>query len=127
VALAFREEIMDQIRLREPRFHEHAYIFVLSALEFVQHRLPARRHVSGRELAEACRDLALEQYGVMARMVLNHWGIHATADFGDVVFALVDLGVLISLPSDSRDEFVDVYDFVGVFERDYPWEHAASV
>ena len=43
---------MDQIRLREPRFHEHAYLFILSALEFSQSRLPERRHITGRELAE---------------------------------------------------------------------------
>ena len=34
--LAFRDGIMDQIRLRERRFHEHAYLFVLAALEFCQ-------------------------------------------------------------------------------------------
>jgi len=70
--LAFREGIMDQIRLREPRFHEHAYLFVLSALEFSQARLTERRHITGRELAEACRDLALDRYGVMARLVRVH-------------------------------------------------------
>jgi uncharacterized repeat protein (TIGR04138 family) len=127
VALVFREEIMDQIRLKEPRFHESAYLFVLSALEYSQSRLTERRHVNGRELAEACRDLALEQFGVMARLVLNHWGVQTTSDIGDIVFTLVDLGVLISLPSDRKEEFVDVYDFAGVFERDYPWESAALV
>jgi uncharacterized repeat protein (TIGR04138 family) len=118
---------MDQIRLKEPRFHESAYLFVLSALEYSQSRLTERRHVCGRELAEACRDLALEQFGVMSRLVLNHWGVHTTGDIGDIVFTLVDLGVLISLPSDRKEEFVDVYDFAGVFERDYPWESAARV
>ena len=83
---------MDQIRLREPRFHEHAYLFILSALEFSQSRLPERRHITGRELAEACRDLALDRYGVMARLVLDHWGVRSTSDIGDVVFTLVGHG-----------------------------------
>ena len=48
--LAFRDGIMDQIRLREPRFHERAFLFVLSALEFCQARLPERRHITGAEL-----------------------------------------------------------------------------
>ena len=96
--LAFREGIMDQIRLREPRFHEHAYLFVLSALEFSQSRLPERRHITGRELAESCRDLALDRYGVMARLVLDHWGVRSTADIGDVVFTLVDMGLKSSGP-----------------------------
>src|SRR5678815_4662895 len=112
---------MDQIRLREPRFQEHAYLFVLSALEYSQSRLPERRHLSGRELAEACRDLALERFGVMARLVLDHWGIRSTSDIGDVVFTLVDLGMLMSQPTDTRDEFVAVFDFDRAFEQDYPW------
>jgi uncharacterized repeat protein (TIGR04138 family) len=122
--LAFRDGIMDQIRLREPRFHESAYLFVLSALEFCQGRLTERRHITGRELSAACRDLALERYGVMARLVLEHWGVRATADIGDVVFTLVDLGLLISQPHDSRDDFADVYDFDQAFEREYPWNCA---
>jgi uncharacterized repeat protein (TIGR04138 family) len=122
--LAFRDGIMDQIRLREPRFHENAYLFVLSALEYCQARLTERRHISGRELAAACRDLALDRYGVMARLVLEHWGIRATADIGDVVFTLVDLGLLISQPNDSRDDFVGVFEFDQAFEREYPWNRA---
>ncbi|GAC1652206.1 MAG: hypothetical protein NVS4B3_14100 [Gemmatimonadaceae bacterium] len=119
--LAFRDGIMDRIRLREPRFHEHAYLFVLAALEFCQHRLPERRHISGGELASACRDLALERFGLTARLVLEHWGVRSTADLGDIVFTLVDLGLLISQHNDTRQEFVDVYDFDRAFEAEYPW------
>ncbi|AHG90543.1 Verrucomicrobia /Planctomycetes-restricted protein [Gemmatirosa kalamazoonensis] len=122
--LAFRDGIMDQIRLREPRFHERAFLFVLSALEFSQTRLPERRHISGAELARACRDLALERYGVVARLVLEHWGIRCTDDIGDIVFALVDLGLLISQPHDTKDDFARVFDFDQAFERDYPWNCA---
>ena len=122
--LAFRDGIMDRIRLREPRFHENAYLFVLSALEYCQARLTERRHITGRELASACRDLALDRYGVMARLVLDHWGVRATADIGDMVFALVDLGLLISQPNDSREDFADVFEFDQAFERDYPWKYA---
>ena len=122
--LAFREGIWDQIRLRESRFDEHAYLFVLAALEFQQARLDQRRHIDGRELAGAVRDLALERYGVMARLVLEHWGVRATADVGDIVFTMVDLGLLMSQPTDSRLDFVDVYDFDQAFERSYPWSAA---
>lgn len=122
VELSFRDGVMDRIRLRESRYHEHAYLFVLAALELAQMRLPERRHISGRELAVSCRDLALERYGVMARVVLAYWGVHATADIGDIVFTLVDLGLLISQPTDTKDEFADVFDFDQAFEREYPWK-----
>lgn len=123
--LAFKDGVMDRLRLIEPRFEERAYLFVLSALEFSQTKLPERRHISGRELAIACRELALDRYGVMARMVLSHWGVQNTADIGAVVFALVELGLLISQPTDSKDDFVDIFDFDRAFERDYPWNALA--
>ena len=122
--LAFREGIMDRILIREPRFDEQAYLFVLSALEMCQAQMTTRRHITGIELANACRELALERYGLMARVVLGHWGISATADIGDIVFTLVDLGFLLSQPQDTRDEFADVFDFDLAFERDYPWNCA---
>jgi uncharacterized repeat protein (TIGR04138 family) len=126
--LAFRDGIMDRIRLRESRYDERAYLFVLSALEFCQQRLPERRHISGRELSLACRDLALDRFGVMSRIVLESWGVKSTADLGDVVFALVDLGLLMSQPTDRREEFAEVFDFDRAFEREYPWcgAHAVS-
>jgi uncharacterized repeat protein (TIGR04138 family) len=122
--LAFRDGIMDQIRLRERRFHERAYLFVLAALEHCQANLTERRHITGRELASACRDLALERYGVMARLVLEHWGVRETIDIGDIVFTLVDTGLLISQPHDSRDDFTGVFSFDQAFEHEYPWNGA---
>jgi uncharacterized repeat protein (TIGR04138 family) len=122
--LAFREGIWDQIRVREPRFHEHAYLFVLASLEFYQTRLPERRHVDGRELAWAIRDLAQERFGVTARLVLEHWGVNSTSDLGDIVFTMVDLGLLMSQPTDNRSDFHGVYDFDSAFESTYPWSAA---
>jgi uncharacterized repeat protein (TIGR04138 family) len=119
--LAFKDGIMEQIRLREPRFHEHAFLFVLGALEHCQQRMVERRHITGRELAQSCRELALDRYGLMARLVLEHWGIRESIHFGDIVFALVDLGMLVKQPSDAREDFADVFEFEHAFERDYPW------
>ena len=122
--LGFRDGLMAQIRLRESRFHESAFLFVLASLEFLQSRLPERRHVDGRELAHAVRELALERFGVMSRLVLEHWGVRSTAHVGDIVFALVDSGLLMSQPGDSRLDFADVFDFDEAFEGSYPWSAA---
>ena len=119
--LAFKDGIMERIRTREQRFHEHGYLFVLASLEYCQSRLPERRHISGRELALGCRDLAIERFGLMARLVLEHWGVRASADIGDIVFTMVDLGLLLTQQGDSRQEFADAFDFDEAFESDYPW------
>ncbi len=115
---------MDRIRLREARYDERAFLFVLAALEFCQQRLPERRHLTGRELAEGCRDLALARYGLIAGEVLGHWGITSSADFGEIVFALVDEGLLMKQPNDAKEDFIGVFDFKQAFERDYPWNAA---
>lgn len=122
--LAFRDGIMEQIKLREPRFDERAYLFVLAALEHCQTRLIERRHITGPELAHACRELALQRFGVMARLVLDHWGVRETIDIGDIVFTLVEMGLLISQPQDTRDDFFGVFEFATAFEQEYPWSTA---
>lgn len=122
--LAFRDGVMDRIRAREARYDERAYLFVLAALEFCQQRLTERRHLTGRELAEGCRDLARKRYGVIARDVLEHWGVRDSADIGEIVFALVDVGLLMKQPNDSKEDFIGVFDFHQAFDHDYPWNAA---
>ena len=120
-SIVFANEVFEQLRERHPRFHESAYLFVLSALQHVIQGLPDPRHVSGTELAEGVRDLAIERFGPMARTVLAYWGIESTRHLGEVVFALVDCGVLMREEEDRVTDFDDVFDFEEVFERNYPW------
>jgi uncharacterized repeat protein (TIGR04138 family) len=115
---------MDRIRLRESRYDEQAYLFVLSALEYTQARLDARRHIAAAELARSCRDLALERFGLMSRIVLERWGIRSTSDIGEIVFTLVELGFLVKQPTDTKEEFADIFNFETAFDREYPWNAA---
>ena len=114
------EELFAALRARNPRYLEAAYIFVLSALNFVLERLTEPRHISGAELAEGVRDHAIERFGPMARSVLEHWGIESTTDVGEIVFLLVETGVLIKQDEDSRADFEDVFDFDDAFATQYP-------
>jgi uncharacterized repeat protein (TIGR04138 family) len=120
--LQFADEVLDRLQERNPRFHAHAYVFVLQALHRVIHSLETPRHVSGRELAQGVRGLALERFGPMARTVLQHWGIHDTDDMGRVVFAMVEQGILIKQDEDQLEDFRDVFDFEEAFDLNYPWE-----
>ncbi|HXF95335.1 MAG TPA: Minf_1886 family protein [Gemmatimonadales bacterium] len=110
-----------RIAERDGRYSERAYLFVLAALEFAQGRLPERRHLTGAELAWACRDLALEQFGLLAPTVLGHWGIRSTEDLGRIVFLLIDVGLLARQPSDKIEDFDRVYDFAEAFRTGYRW------
>ncbi len=115
------EAAFERIGQQDGRYHERGYLFVLAALEYAQGRLPARRHLSGGELAWACRDFAREQFGLLAPTVLGHWGITSTEDLGRIVFALIDVGLLARQASDKPEDFDRVYDFADVFRAGYPW------
>jgi uncharacterized repeat protein (TIGR04138 family) len=119
--LEFADDLLARIRARAGRYNERAFLFVLAALENLQSRLEVRRHVSGEELAHACREFALEQYGLLSRTVLEHWGIRSTADIGAIVFMLIDLGLLKAQERDRLEDFQEVYVFRDAFEAEYPW------
>ena len=119
--LQLANELMDRIRAIDGRFDERAYLFVLAALEYCQRRRPERGHISGEELAWACRDLAREQFGLTSRTVLSHWGIRSTEDLGTIVYVLIDVGLLMPQDEDRIEDFAAVYDFEEAFEVEYPW------
>lgn len=107
---------------RDSRYAYEAYEFVDRALQFTQKRLGRERtneappgdprlHVHGRELLAGIRDLALIEFGMMARTVFRMWGIERTDDFGNIVFNLIDAGLMSKSDEDRPDDFRDVFDF----------------
>ncbi len=126
--VATLEAALAELRRRDGKYNERAYVFVLAALEFAQTRLPTRRHLSGVELAWACRDFALEQFGMLAAAVLTHWGVHTTEDLGQIVFMLIDVGLLARQPTDRLEDFERVYEFAEVFKAGagYRWPGVSS-
>lgn len=81
-------------------------------------RREAERHVSGQQLCEAARLYGLQQYGYLAPKVLAAWGVRRTADFGEIVFNMIDIGQMRKTRSDKREDFHDVYEFTEAFSRD---------
>jgi len=108
---------ISELLIRDDRYSREAYRFVQEGLEFTVQRRGRRGHVSGKELLEGIRDLARDRFGLMARTVLNQWGVHATADVGEIVFNLVDAQVMSKQDSDTREDFANVYDFEEVFDH----------
>ena len=119
--LQIDHRLIQEILERDPRYHQRAYLFVLSALHYVISSLPQPRQVSARELCAGGRDLAIELFGPLARTVLESWGIHSTRDIGEIVFNLLESEVLTKTEEESLEDFIGVYDFKEVFEKQYPW------
>lgn len=76
----------------------------------------SKRHVSGQQLCLGLKDLAVRKYGRLARLVLARWSIRSTDDFGRIVFAMIDAGLLRKTDADSIGDFSGVYDFDEVFD-----------
>jgi len=79
----------------------------------------AERHITGQELCEAMRLFAHEQFGYLAKNVLNHWGIASTGDFGDIVFNLIEIEQMRKTSRDRREDFEDVFDFDEGFQHNF--------
>lgn len=109
-------ETIEHIVKRDTRYKIDAYNFVLQALNYTTSaKLKKPRHITGRELLEGIRQYVKEQFGPMARTVLEYWGINFTEDFGNIVFNLVDAKILSKTEEDSIEGFKDGYDFKEAF------------
>lgn len=128
----------------DKRYKFEAYVFVFEALNYAHEvlnmgqehateeeeseeessgtkrkRKQKERHLTGQQLCEAARLYALDQYGLMAKAVLNSWGLRTTGDIGNVVFNLIDANQMRKTKQDRREDFDDVFDFDTAFLRDY--------
>ena len=83
--------------------------------ELMNPAMAGKRHVSGEELCEALRALAVRRWGMMARTVLSSWHIHGTLDFGKIVYAMIDNHLMQRTDEDSLEDFRDVFDFDQAF------------
>ena len=128
-----------EIAKKDGRYKFDAYIFIQQALAYAQFELgmglprpygvegeeeppaepPPEAHLTGQQLCEAIRLYASDMYGLMAKTVLNSWGVRRTGDFGDIVYNLIDIGEMTQSDADRREDFDDQYDFEEAFEQNY--------
>lgn len=115
------QEAVEIIVEKDPRYRRDAYFFLREALDFTMKRRRKNRkggvtaHVSAIELIEGFRDRALQEFGPMTIMVLDYWGIKNSADIGEMVFHLIEIGVLGKTENDTLRSFADILDFHQVF------------
>ena len=123
------DEMIEAIRAKDPRYTRDAYLFVREALDYTQRAMgKASRaegpegevtHVTGQQLLGGVRDYALSQFGPMTMTVFEEWGIHQCSDFGEIVFNMVDNGLLAKTEKDSRADFAGGYEFEEAFRAPF--------
>jgi uncharacterized repeat protein (TIGR04138 family) len=127
--MSLTPHVLSPLLEEDPRYRLEAYLFVYNALGYAQNVLkmgpgaeekPSKEHhLTGQQLCEAIRRYALQQYGYLAKVVLNSWGLYSTSDFGEVVYNLIRVGVMRKSAHDKRTDFDDQYEFDVVFEQEF--------
>jgi uncharacterized repeat protein (TIGR04138 family) len=120
------DEAVEQILAKDPRFARDVYFFVRDALDVTKKEVHKetresneQKHVTGQELLEGIRQLALKEFGPMVVTVFEEWGVKNCRDFGDIVFNMVEISLLAKTDKDSRDDFQNGYDFTDAFRKPF--------
>lgn len=118
------DEGLAAILAQDLRYPRDAYIFLREALDHTQKTIVKEnrgrlRHVSGQELLAGIREYALEQFGPMVMTVFEEWNIKRCEDFGEMVFNMVEIGLLAKTDKDSREDFQGGYDFNEAFRKPF--------
>jgi len=129
------DDALIELARRDQRYPVEAYRFVREALSYAsdilemgsekvtdpdeQAQARVEHHLTGQELCEAIRVFSLNQFGLMARAVLNNWRIEATSDIGEIVYNMIDVGLMKKSKGDDRRHFDNVYDFAAAFQNDF--------
>ena len=114
-------DVVKDIQSKDDRYGKGAYFFIREALDHTlrsheKSKSKGSGHVSGEELLEGIRDYAIDRFGPMAMTLMNHWNIKTCKDFGEIVFKLVEYGILGRTENDSIADFEKGYDFLDAFE-----------
>ena len=116
-------EAVARLCARDRRYAPEAFLFLhdglMSTLKQVQEKEKKPRQITGAELSEGLRKHALDQFGPLALTVLNRWGLRTTRDFGEIVFLLLDAGLLGKTEEDKIEDFDDLYDFEKAFRAPF--------
>ena len=112
------DDPISEIIRKDPRYPRAAYDFVRDALHKTVQRLGETRHVTAKELLEGIREEARLGFGPLARTVFDTWNVRGTADFGRIVFNLVEAGEMGKTDEDSLLDFESVYRFEDAFPEE---------
>jgi uncharacterized repeat protein (TIGR04138 family) len=104
---------LEEISESDSRYNPKAVQFVYEGLGFTIRKIAAGQpgHITNQTLCEGLRRLALEKWGLLAMLVLDSWHVKTTRDFGEIAYLLIRNDWIKAQPTDSIDDFNNVYDF----------------
>jgi uncharacterized repeat protein (TIGR04138 family) len=118
------ELALDKVLEKDARYARPAYFFVQRALQFYRETHVGEQgmgHIKGAELLVGVRELALSEFGPMARPVLNAWGLVAGEDVGEIVYNLIGAGLMSKTDEDRKEDFAGIMKFDEALDREAQW------
>lgn len=118
------ETALDSVVETDGRYDRHAYFFVQKALHFYREKYGGEGeagHIKGQHVLAGVRELALDEFGPMARSVLNSWGLIKGEDVGEIVYNLIEAGLMSKTEEDSRKDFAGVMKFDESLDTEADW------
>jgi uncharacterized repeat protein (TIGR04138 family) len=110
--------MLQELCKRDQRYPFEAYEFLYAALGYVQHERVKQglikeetdKHLTGQQLAEGYKDLAVQEFGMLAPTVFQAWNIRQTADIGQMVYNLININMMSKTENDRLEDFSNVYE-----------------
>jgi uncharacterized repeat protein (TIGR04138 family) len=130
------ESVIFDLARSDHRYAPEAYEFICETVTYTQERLgklvdidddeaEVDRHVCGEELLRGGCELAVREFGLMATLVFQRWGILNTDDFGEIVFRLIRAGRLSQSEDDDPSDFHDNFDLMQALSEGYDFDTSA--
>jgi uncharacterized repeat protein (TIGR04138 family) len=124
------QQLLQDLCRRDTRYPFEAYEFLYAALGYVQHERRKQglikedsedkdKHLTGQQLAEGYKDLAVQEFGMLAPTVFKAWNIQKTDDIGRMVYNLIDINLMSKTENDKLDDFSNVYDIPKALLQDF--------
>jgi uncharacterized repeat protein (TIGR04138 family) len=108
---------LEPITAKDDRYNAMVYAFVMEAVTFAKimktecGSVSTVDNISAGQLLEVLRVLALLRFGHGTKARLSEWGVRRCEDFGEIIFNLVEAGLLGKSPEDRKEDFQGGYDF----------------
>ena len=79
--------------------------------------------VSAEQICVVAVEFAVRAYGLMARTILAKLGLRTTGDLGDVVYKMIDAGLIFPSEGETRADFDDVFDLGEELDRRFKFHY----
>ncbi len=118
------ESLLDVVLAEDPRYPREAYLFVERGLQYHRERHGrggSGQHVTGPQVLVGVRELAIDEFGPMARTVFQAWNLKDGADVGEIVYNLIRVGLMSKTDDDRKEDFLGVMAFDESLDMDSTW------